>query len=117
MIILWIALGGFAGSIARFYISVKTNKHVIGTWTANVTGSILLALLFYFHMTDSISEWIWFFLGIGFSGAYTTFSTFGNETLQFILNRKYVHAASYVTASLTISLFVVFIVFSLFTSS
>ncbi|WP_373893253.1 fluoride efflux transporter FluC [Virgibacillus natechei] len=116
MTILLVALGGFAGSIARFYISLQTNKRLIGTWIANITGSMFMAFLFYFHTTDTMAEWVWVFLGIGFCGAYTTFSTFGNETLQLIFSGKYVHAASYVITSLTVSCLLVFTVFYFFTS-
>jgi CrcB protein len=107
MSFLFVAIGGFFGSILRFYISVKANKHLIGTWIANISGSILLAMAVYYHADGNLAEWVWALFGIGFCGAYTTFSTFGNETLQLILDKKYGIAAGYVGLSLAVSLFFV----------
>ena len=110
MNILLVAIGGFLGSIARFYISVKMNKRLIGTWIANITGSIILAFLLHFHMLGIVADSVWVFLGVGFCGAYTTFSTFGNETLQLILDRKYVASFIYVMGTLLVSLTIVYVI-------
>lgn len=107
---LLVALGGFIGSIIRFYIYTKANKHVMGTWIANITGSIMLAFIFHFYFSKVISEQLWLFLGVGLCGAYTTFSTFGNETLQFILEKKYITAITYILSTLSISLLSIVII-------
>lgn len=104
MNILLVACGGFLGSIARFYISLRLNKHLLGTMVANITGAIFLAWMAQLYVADTISTHFWLFSGVGFSGAYTTFSTFGNETLQLILKKKYLHATSYVVSSLGIAI-------------
>ncbi|MFZ3576721.1 FluC/FEX family fluoride channel [Virgibacillus sp. DJP39] len=114
MTIILVSLGGFLGSILRFYISIKFNKNLIGTWIANITGSIFLAVLFRLHLTNILADWTWIFLGVGFSGAFTTFSTFGNETLQLVLDKKYLKAITYVLCSLSVSfLFVYFILYEI----
>src|SRR5690625_2167423 len=104
MSILLVAAGGFIGSVMRFLLSVKANKHLIGTWIANISGSVLLAFLLHFYLHEAISENVWLFLGVGFCGAYTTFSTFGNETLFLILDKKYKRAVGYVSSSIITSL-------------
>ncbi|RKQ35497.1 fluoride efflux transporter CrcB [Oceanobacillus halophilus] len=109
-----VAVGGFLGSISRFYISEKTQKRLIGTWLANITGSVILAFVYYLHIDGNLSEKIWFFLGIGFCGAFTTFSTFGNDTLSLIIDNKYKEAIQYISTTLLISLALVFLVWANF---
>ncbi|WP_188454050.1 fluoride efflux transporter CrcB [Virgibacillus oceani] len=109
MSFLFVAIGGFFGSMLRFYISIKANKHLIGTWIANITGSILLGITVHFHMIDQLSETFWQLIGVGFCGAYTTFSTFGNETLSLILEKRYSVAAGYIASSFIVSLLFVYL--------
>ncbi len=101
---LLVAIGGFFGSIIRFFISKKMNKHFIGTWIANISGSLLLAFVLKLYLVELIPEEVWLTLGIGFCGAYTTFSTFGSETIQLIQAQKYLTAAYYVVSSFVISI-------------
>lgn len=114
MSILLVALGGFLGSIVRFYISQKTEKGFIGTWIANITGSILLAIVVQLFLSASITKEVWVFLGVGFCGSYTTFSTFGKDTLQFLLQNNYRSAMIYAGSSLGLSLLCVIGVYAIF---
>lgn len=110
MNIILVALGGFFGSILRFYISQITGKRLIGTWIANISGSLLLAFIYYLHVNGQITASIWALLGVSFCGAYTTFSTFGNETLELIFDKKYKIAFLYVFTTLSVSFILVSIV-------
>lgn len=113
MSFLLVATGGFFGSMMRFYISFLMNKHVIGTWIANFFGSVLLGFIFKFHLAGSISEWLWLLLGVGFCGAFTTFSTFSNETLMLLNDKRYGFAISYILATLILSLVTVSLILNL----
>ncbi|WP_163971592.1 fluoride efflux transporter FluC [Oceanobacillus halotolerans] len=104
MSFLYVALGGFVGSILRGYIAIKFNKRLIGTWIANVSGSIMLAFLLHYYRIDILPSELWFVFGIGFCGAYTTFSTFGHETLQLLINEEFRSAIFYVISSFLISI-------------
>ncbi|WP_068672858.1 CrcB family protein [Oceanobacillus sp. Castelsardo] len=110
MNIILVALGGFFGSILRLYLSQITEKRLIGTWIANISGSLLLAFIFYLQVNGQITTTTWALLGVGFSGAYTTFSTFGNETLQLFFDKKYKTASLYIVSTLSVSIILVSIV-------
>lgn len=101
---LLVGIGGGFGSLLRYYISLKCHKHFIGTWIANISGSIFLGILVKLQLANSLSEGTWLFFGVGFCGGYTTFSTFGKETIQLIFDRKVITAIFYVFTSFFISI-------------
>lgn len=107
--ILVIGIGGSLGAAARFtvgnLISKRTQKvypFPIGTWIINITGSFLLGIITQLHLSNHISELLWLFGGVGFCGAFTTFSTFGNETITLIQSKKIKLAAIYVVTSIVV---------------
>lgn len=108
MNMLFVAIGGSIGSILRFYISITFAKRPIGTWIANITGSIILAVSIYFYHIDALSPALWLFLGVGFCGSYTTFSTFSYEVIQMIIQKEYRTASFYIMSSLFLSILAVF---------
>lgn len=85
-----IGVGGFLGANARYLIGVWADTQYggsfpAGTFLINVTGSFLLAL-FMVIATERVPispEWR-FLIGVGFFGAYTTFSTFSVETWRLV---------------------------------
>lgn|SRR5699024_131769 len=104
---IWIVgLGGSLGAAARFLLGNLISRRAlniypfpIGTWIVNITGSFLLGLIAQLHLTNQVGEWLWLFGGVGFCGAYTTFSTFGNETITLIISNRIKLAAIYVVTS------------------
>ncbi|MGM8212001.1 fluoride efflux transporter FluC [Virgibacillus sp. W0430] len=101
---LFVACGGFIGSILRSYLSTVTYKSYIGTWIANVSGSAVLAICVRLYIEQLINEELWLLFGIGFCGAYTTFSTFSYEAIQLIHDRNYVRAIAYIVSSIGVSI-------------
>ncbi|TYP74876.1 fluoride efflux transporter CrcB [Paenibacillus methanolicus] len=104
-----IGLGGVAGTLARFYggkwMNARTGSSFPwGTWAINISGSLLLGILFGLHEAGRLSEGVWLTLGTGFCGAYTTFSTFGHETVQLVSNGQTRRAALYVLSSVVLGL-------------
>lgn len=105
-----IGIGGSLGAAARYLLGnfinkkKKLNPFPLGTWIINITGSFLLGLLVNLHFKNEISNGVWLFLGVGFCGAYTTFSTFGYETISLIESNKKVLAGVYVLTSVIISI-------------
>ena len=106
--IIWvIGIGGSLGAAVRFLLgnlitrrAQKVYPFPMGTWVINITGSFLFGFITQLHYANQISEWLWFFSGVGFCGAYTTFSTFGNETITLIYSNKLKLAVIYVGTSL-----------------
>ncbi|OPA80408.1 chromosome condensation protein CrcB [Paenibacillus selenitireducens] len=105
----WIGLGGICGSILRFllgtWISLRsTSKFPYGTFVINISGSLILGCIAGLHEQREISSMLYALLGIGFCGAYTTFSTFGVETIRLLEQRLWNKAAAYVLCSVSISI-------------
>lgn len=105
-----IGIGGSLGAAARYLLGnfinrkKKRSPFPLGTWVINITGSFLLGVLANLHLTNDISDGVWFFVGIGFCGAYTTFSTFGYETITLLQSNKKVLAGIYVLSSVFVSI-------------
>jgi len=107
--ILVAGLGGVFGAILRYllgkWITSKTSSSFpFGTWMINISGSFVLGLLAVLHMDHVISEWLWLLFGTGFLGAYTTFSTFGYETIQFLQKKESKKAVIYVSATVILGI-------------
>ncbi|MDR7079208.1 CrcB protein [Neobacillus niacini] len=105
-----IGIGGSLGAAARYLLGnymnkkKKLNPFPFGTWVINITGSFLLGLLGNLHLLNEISHGVWFFAGIGFCGAYTTFSTFGYEAITLFQSNKLKLACAYVLTSVILSI-------------
>lgn len=89
--LLLIGMGGFVGAVSRYVVGgvVQNISRSIafpyGTIAVNVVGCFLLGSLAYLAETRSLfSANTRLFLFIGVLGAFTTFSTFANETLELI---------------------------------
>ncbi len=76
-----VALGGAAGAACRYLVDFVVAQRTSGafpwgTWTVNITGSLLLGVLVGFAAgTDEPRLWQ-VAATAGFCGAYTTFSTY-----------------------------------------
>jgi fluoride exporter len=104
-----VGLGGIAGTLCRFYLgswaAVKIGTSFPwGTWVINLSGSMVLGILFVLHNREFLSDEVWWLLGVGFCGAYTTFSTFGYEVQQLLEKKQYARAAVYVLSSVSLGL-------------
>ncbi len=85
--ILYIGLGGFFGSIARFLTAKFVNNMFpnfpFGTLVVNVSGSFILGFLLYsVAYGKNISSDLRDMIAIGFIGAFTTMSTFAYESFR-----------------------------------
>lgn len=112
-----VALGGAAGSVARFLLGSLLQQRAggsfpVGTLLVNITGSLALGfLLEYALATPAISREVRALLTTGFCGGYTTFSTFSYETAKLLEDGDYRRAALYVVLSVVVSLLGTFLGF------
>ncbi|MCL1703478.1 fluoride efflux transporter CrcB [Lysinibacillus sp. Bpr_S20] len=105
-----IGIGGFLGALTRFYLGkLSVHSYPWATFFINITGSFALGFLFAFEP----SEWIWHFIGLGFLGAYTTFSTFGFECLQLLEQKKWKQTIIYICTTVLCGLLFATLGFSL----
>jgi fluoride exporter len=87
---LWsIAVAGAMGAAARYLLDYHLVTRVKssfpwGTFTVNVTGSLLLGFLAGLVLFQDLSASAKVILGTGFLGAYTTFSTWMYETARLV---------------------------------
>jgi CrcB protein len=87
--ILWVGLGGFLGAVLRFLMSnfvqlvTKSTTFPLGTLVVNVLGSFVIGLLSVVaDSQDAFTLQSKSFVFVGILGAFTTFSTFGNESFN-----------------------------------
>ncbi|WNM60490.1 fluoride efflux transporter CrcB [Candidatus Nitrospira neomarina] len=87
----WVGLGGFLGSVGRFVISGFFNRlsptlaFPIGTLAVNILGCFLIGLLHGLaESRNMLGTDTRIFLFIGVLGGFTTYSTFGFESLALL---------------------------------
>ncbi|PYZ99237.1 fluoride efflux transporter CrcB [Alteribacter lacisalsi] len=110
MELLIVAFGGGAGAISRFLLGAKIQHHwpsppiPVAMLIVNILGSIGLGV-FFGAMFEGIPIFEyhnpWFLLlGIGYFGAFTTFSTFSVEAITLLEQKKYPKAVYYIVLSI-----------------
>lgn len=89
--LLWVGIGGFLGAICRYTGNMAVAKtglfpyFPVGTLLVNLTGCFLIGVIAYFSDTrDVLSHSTRLFIFTGFLGAFTTFSSFGHETVALL---------------------------------
>ena len=99
--LLLVGTGGFLGSVSRFLASRLIQSNLpsafpFGTFFVNITGCLLIGLIYGFSDRSSLLTPGWkMFLAAGFCGGFTTFSTFANENLALIRDGEFFHFLIY----------------------
>ena len=96
-----VAFGGALGALLRYALglTLETSDFPWSTFMVNICGSIILGILSVMALNSLISETTMLFLGTGLLGAFTTMSTFSNETVNLVKNNEITLALSYATLS------------------
>jgi fluoride exporter len=114
--ILFVGLGGALGSIARYLVSswVQTSAKNInfpfGTLTVNLVGCFVIGFLAQLAEARGVfTSESRAFVFIGILGGFTTFSSFGNETLNLARSGEMWNALANVGMNVVIGLFAVWL--------
>ncbi len=108
---LWVGFGGFVGAILRYTISgwvqrwTESFNFPHGTLAVNLMGCFIIGLLS--QLLESRSAFgveARLFIFIGLLGAFTTFSTFGNETLNLLRGGETLFALSNMAVHIVLGL-------------
>jgi len=97
---LLVMLGGALGSATRYLVGRWFDTQVwaqgfpYGTLFINVTGSFILATIAMIVTTrlPPGNDHLYFLMGTGFCGGYTTFSTFEWETYKLVKDEQWLYA-------------------------
>ncbi|MCB1122646.1 MAG: fluoride efflux transporter CrcB [Verrucomicrobiae bacterium] len=107
--LLWIGLGGALGSILRALLAVSIRSEFPwATFLANVAGCLLIGMVIgHESVTETWSHHTRGFVVVGFCGGFTTFSTFGLQTINLLESGDFAAAVTNVFLSLMFCLFAV----------
>jgi fluoride exporter len=110
-IILLIGIGGFIGSVARYYSQQIVSKIFpsplpYGTLSVNVLGCLIIGLVYGLSEKGNVLSPEWrLFLATGLCGGFTTFSTFSYENIQLLRDGEFLYASAYIVLSVVLCLF------------
>ena len=107
---LFIGLGGFLGSVGRYWLSTGVYKAYgesfpYGTLAVNIIGSFIIGFLMTLFEERFIAQpELRLFLIVGILGGFTTFSSFSFETIALIKAGNFLYASVNVLASVIVCL-------------
>ncbi|MGV3003417.1 fluoride efflux transporter CrcB [Vibrio sp.] len=122
-VLLYIALGGAIGACSRYIISeifvlMLGRTFPYGTLFVNIFGSFLMGLLISSLNNGTIESTPWKqILGLGFLGAFTTFSTFSIDNVTLFQQGEFFKAVLNILLNVTISIFAAWIGFQCISKS
>ncbi len=102
--LVYIAAGGVIGALLRYAVTGAVFKLVPGafpwgTLLVNISGCFAIGVVWHLFEGLYITPGMRLFLMVGFLGAYTTFSSFGLETINLLREGEIGYALFYVLAS------------------
>lgn len=113
--LIYIAIGGAIGSVARYLLSKTIQQHWVGafpwgTMAVNLLGCLLIGILYgLFEKHNILSADMRLLLMVGICGGFTTFSTFMNESLSLMRGGEMLLCALYIGGSVALGLVAVYL--------
>ncbi len=116
MIYLWIFLGSGLGGMLRYLTSttlqnlINPGSFPIGTFGVNMIGCLIIGFIAQLSEARAVfSPDVRIFLMVGILGGFTTFSSFGYETVQLIREGEFLLALGNAAGQLILGLIMVYI--------
>ena len=106
---LYVGMGGFVGSIARYLLvglaqSAGTGVFPYGTLLVNILGCVAIGgMSELLERQPLVSTEARAFLVIGLLGGFTTFSAFGNETINLFRDAGLLMAVTNIIGNVTLA--------------
>ena len=106
----WVALGGALGAVCRYLAGNLMSRAVgsalpWGTFAINAVGCFCMGALMTVIVERELLGAAWrLFLCVGLLGGFTTFSSFGYETLMLLAEGQLLAAAAYACGSVLLGL-------------
>ncbi len=104
MPVLLVALGGSVGAVLRYLVTSWVQQRVDffpwGTLVVNLVGSFLIGIVLEATLQGFLSGEARLFIAVGLLGGFTTFSSFGWETLMLVQEGDFLPALLYSGGSL-----------------
>lgn len=110
MLLIYLAVGGVLGTLARYGVSGWALERAGGGWLpwgtliVNVVGCFVLGFATRAAQLLPISHEWRLLVTVGFCGAFTTFSTYSFETVALLQNGEWARASAYAFGSLALGL-------------
>lgn len=109
MLLLWIALGGAAGTLFRYWMggpitALVGGRFPLGTLVINVLGSFAIGVFSRYFLHAQTQMELRAALVVGLCGGFTTFSTFSLESVALLENGLYLRATTYILLSAGLSI-------------
>ncbi len=114
--VIWVGLGGFLGAGGRYLAGTAVQQWLnpawlpVGTLTVNIVGCLVIGILGRLGESQQwLTDQMRLLLITGILGGFTTFSSFGYETLNLLRQRQIGWAIGYVALSLALGLLAVWL--------
>jgi CrcB protein len=105
-----ISLGAIAGALSRYYLTLwfaqRGTGFPYGTFFINLSGCFIMGF-FTTLVLERLANFppdLRLLVTVGFLGAYTTFSTYGIDTVILLRNRSWLEASFYWAGSATLGI-------------
>lgn len=110
-------IGAGIGGTFRYWLSSFVHKFIPpffpwGTLSVNLLGSFILGMMIFgLDEKELISPTVKLFIGIGFCGGFTTFSTFSLETFNMLRDAEFLFAGLNILSNVLLTILGIYIAY------